>query len=229
MFKILVLALITFSLNAFSYPDECKGREDEFINKINTFTQKKLNSKTIFSGSSSILMWKKTHKYFPTLYKNIGDQNYYNRGFGGSQVCHLLINYKKIFLGSSNFQNPKRIVIYSGDNDLANKLSPKKIVGHYKLLIQKIRSEGITSPIYFIAVKPSPKRMYMVDLIKKVGELMKVELEKISNIYVINQFSEFFDEAGKIKMHYYLSDELHLKPVVYEMWAKKLEALWKKH
>lgn len=221
-----VILFFILTTNAFSYPSECNGREAEFQDKISTFNEKDLKGKTIFSGSSSILMWKNTHQYFKSLYKKSGTQNYYNRGFGGSQVCHLLINYKKIFVGKNKLNNPKRIVLYSGDNDLANNLSPSKIVEHFRLLIQNLRAAGITAPIYLITVKPSPKRMYMIDLIENVGKLMKSELEKLENVYVINPFSKFFTANGELKSGYYLSDGLHLKPVVYKMWAQKLETLW---
>ncbi len=221
-----VFLLLVFTNKAFSYPDVCKGRESEFQDKISTFTQVELSGKTVFSGSSSILMWKKTHTYFESLYKNIVKQNYYNRGFGGSQICHLLINYKKIFLGKNKRQHPERIVLYSGDNDLANNLTPKQIVEHYRLLLTNLRNAKVKAPIYLITVKPSPKRMYMIDLIQEVGVLMKLELEKLKNVYVIHPFSEFFDEKGELKKHYFLADELHLKPVVYKMWAKKIEELW---
>lgn len=227
--KLFTILSLVFSMEAFSYPDECKGREAEYQKKISTFIQKDLRGKTIFSGSSSILMWKDTHLYFKTLYKEQGQQNYYNRGFGGSQICHLLINYKQIFLGKNKWNNPKRIVLYSGDNDLANNLTPNQIVEHYKLLITDLRDAGVHAPIYLITVKPSPKRLYMVELIEGVGNLMKIELEKLKNVYVINPFSEFFDEKGELKKNYYRDDELHLRPIVYKMWAQKLESLWTRH
>lgn len=223
----LLFTLLLLCSNAFSYPDSCKGYEDEYSWTLGKFTQRNLQGKTIFSGSSSILMWKDTHRYFSTLKKDIWNQNYYNRGFGGSQICHLLIHQRQIFFGSSKSQNPKRIVLYSGDNDLAGGLTIEQIITNYKLLISNLRDGGIAAPIYLIAAKPSPKRMYLVKSIQDLGIAMEDELSDFDGVYVINTFNEFFDEDGNIKMNFFLEDQLHLRPVVYWIWAKKLEKLWK--
>lgn len=218
---ILVLPFL-FSCHAYSYPEECEGYRQQYLQKISTFKDRNLNGKTIFSGSSSILMWKQTNTYFQSLNPN----NYHNRGFGGSQICHLLIHYKKLFLGKNPQHHPKRIVIYSGDNDLGAGLSAEKVLEHYKLLIGSIRTAGVKAPLYFITVKPSPVRMYLKDKIEKVGQLMERELVLFNNVFVINTFEDFFNSDGSIKEEYFLSDRLHLKPIVYKLWAKKLEALW---
>jgi lysophospholipase L1-like esterase len=221
--KTLTLFLcLLFSINVFSYPEECRGMESDFKSQLQKFSYRKLKDITIFAGSSSMRMWKNTHNYFDSLYKRNGKQNYFNRGFGGSQICHLLIHYKRLFVGKSIKQHPKRIVIYSGDNDLTNNLSAREVVDHYKLLIEYIRHAGVKSPISIIAVKPSPKRMAMVDTIKKIGELLESEVATLENIQVINIFNRYFDSTGRIRPELYRSDGLHLKPIVYRMWAKQL-------
>lgn len=225
MKKLLLISiiLIFFTQSAFALPKECTPYLKEYRQTINTFKDRNLYGKTIFSGSSSIRMWKDTHTYFKTLSKN----NYHNRGFGGSQVCHLLINYKSLFLGKNKKQHPSKLVIYSGDNDLSAGLAPNKIVEHYKLLIRYLRDSSVKAPIYFITVKPSPSRIHLKEKINTLSKMMESELSNAKDLFVINVFNDFFDEHGNIIEEYFLSDRLHLKPIVYKMWAKKLEALWK--
>ena len=219
---LLILLSLFVTTNVFAYPAECKGKEGEFAWELSKFKYRKLKGKTIFAGSSSIRMWKNTHKYFKTL----ESKNIYNRGFGGSQICHMLIHYKRLFVGESRYQNPDKIVLYSGDNDLGAGLSAEKIVEHYELLIEKIRKAGVDAPIYIITVKPSPKRLYIKDKIRKTGDLTKSELEKLDNVYVVHTFDWFFNKDGSIKEELYLDDQLHLKPRVYWHWAYFLEKIW---
>lgn len=222
-----IITLLSFSLQVLAYPEICKGREKEYQDEIARFSETNLKDKTLFAGSSSIRMWKNIHSYFSELYYNSKtDTNYLNRGFGGSQICHLLINYKKIFVGAKKDQQPKRIVIYSGDNDLGNNLTPETVVAHYKELISNLRKEGIDVPIYLLTVKPSPSRLAILDKIKQTGELMETELSKLKNVYVINTYQDFFDQEGKLREDYYLRDGLHLQPVVYRKWAAYLSTFW---
>lgn len=225
--RYLIIIITLLCTNALAYPDSCRGYEDDYSWRLGTFTQRNLNGKTIFSGSSSILMWKNIDKYFPSLNQNISSQNYYNRGFGGSQICHLLIHQRRLFFGSSKSQNPKRIVLYSGDNDLAGGLTIEEILNNYKLLIKNLRDGGITAPIYIIAVKPSPKRLSIVKDIQDLGIAIENKLSRLDGVEVINTFDLFFDEKGEIKKEYFLEDQLHLRPIVYWIWAKQLEKLWK--
>jgi hypothetical protein len=221
----LIFILLITSLNAFSYPSECKGMEDQFASELSRFQSRNLKNKTLFIGSSSIRMWKKIYRYFEELYWSSQDSNYYNRGFGGSQICHLLIHYKKLFLGAKPELNPKRVVIYSGDNDLNNH-DAQTIVTHYSILIEKLRAAGLNSPIYIIATKPSIVRLHQKEEIKLIGELLESQLDGVNGVTIINTFHEFFDENDEIRKDYFLSDGLHLKEIVYWKWAWYLKRAW---
>jgi lysophospholipase L1-like esterase len=228
--KVIIFAIsILCSFSALAYPNKCNGMQDDFKKELSSFYTKKLRGITLFVGSSSIKMWKNTHNYFDELFIKDGKKNYYNRGFGGSQICHLLIHYKKLFVGKNRNQDPKRIIIYSGDNDLSNNLSATDIVDHYEHLIDDIRRSGVKSPIYIIATKPSVKRNTQQDIIKKIGTLLEQRLDNINNVYIINTFTEFFDVRGNLKVDFFKSDGLHLKPAAYRVWAKYLTTAWDTH
>ncbi len=61
----------------------------------------------LFTGSSSIRMWKDPAKDF-------NNPKILNRGFGGSQIIDLIENFDRVILK----YHPNKIVIYSGDNDV---------------------------------------------------------------------------------------------------------------
>lgn len=62
----------------------------------------------LFVGSSSIRMWK-------TLAKDLSDKQVINRGFGGSHIADSAALAERIIFP----YEPKQIVFYAGDNDLA--------------------------------------------------------------------------------------------------------------
>ncbi|MBU6307561.1 MAG: G-D-S-L family lipolytic protein, partial [Bacteroidetes bacterium] len=84
-----------------------------FINEINQF--KKIDSlqpppqrPVLFIGSSSFTNWKDVQNYFPK-------HTILNRAFGGSSLTHLILYAEEVIF---RYQ-PKQIVIYCGENDLA--------------------------------------------------------------------------------------------------------------
>ena len=83
----------------------------------------------LFLGSSSIRMWN-TGDWFPDL-------PVLNRGFGGSQISDSLY-----FLDQLVFKyEPKTLVFYAGDNDIARGKSAKRVVADFQTLVQRVHGE----------------------------------------------------------------------------------------
>jgi len=82
---------------------------DEVAKISQTSAAKGLVEPVIFTGSSSIRMWEGLEKDFPKF-------PVLNHGFGGSEYTDL-INYQEQLI--EGFE-PSMVVIYSGDNDIAN-------------------------------------------------------------------------------------------------------------
>ena len=72
----------------------------------------------LFVGSSSIVKWKSLTQDFPGL-------PVFGRGFGGSQIQDSTYYAGRIVLP----YQPKTIVFYAGDNDLADGNSPELAIG----------------------------------------------------------------------------------------------------
>ena len=70
----------------------------------------------VFTGSSSIRMWKDLQTRFPS-------QQIVNSGFGGSQASDLLYFTDDLILR----YKPKKVFIYEGDNDIQAQKRPNEI------------------------------------------------------------------------------------------------------
>ena len=88
--------------------------------------------KTLFIGSSSFAKW-------ITLGQDLPEYVPLNRAFGGSTLLDV-IQYRKDVIEK---YNPKRIIIYCGENDIASSdaVTGKMVLERFRLLYQHIRKK----------------------------------------------------------------------------------------
>lgn len=115
----------------------------------------------LFVGSSSIVGWD-VEKHFPDL-------RVINRGFGGSQIADSLEFADRIIIP----YEPKTIVFYAGDNDIAGGKSPEQVAADYKALVEKVRAALPHTRILFVSIKASTARWALADKMRKTNMLIK--------------------------------------------------------
>jgi lysophospholipase L1-like esterase len=183
-----------------------------FADEIHDF--KKLDSQHVakhvilFTGSSSIRMWQNLKESFPAY-------NVLNRGFGGSTLEDL-----DRYLADIVFPyQPKQILIYSGENDIAtDTISAEQVLSRFQTVFQKIRSQLPGVPVEYISIKPSPSRLKFLPVIKEANELIRNYLRGQSNTHFIDVFSSMIDSNGQPKKDIYLEDDLHMNSKGYAIW-----------
>src|SRR5687767_10541698 len=106
----------------------------------------------LFIGSSSFTMWKDIKKSFPG-YPVI------NRGFGGSSLPDLIRYVNDIVFP----YQPKQIVIYCGENDLAasDTVTAQMVLDRFKTLFTIIRKKLPAVSVVYVSMKPSPSRYHL--------------------------------------------------------------------
>ena len=102
----------------------------------------------VFVGSSSIRLWKDLEQQFDA------SQMIVKRGFGGSRmsdcanyVGRLVVPYK-----------PHLVVVYAGDNDLAEGRSPQEVLASFRRFVAGVRKALPETRIAYLSIKPSPRR-----------------------------------------------------------------------
>ena len=163
----------------------------------------------LFTGSSSIRMWKTLGQDFPGT-KTV------NTGFGGSQMTDLLYFYDKLILP----YRPGHISIYEGDNDIAAGKGKGKIMRNTRKLVEKIRTDLPGSRIYLISAKPSLSRWHLK---KKYLKLNKKFLEyslKEKDIAFINVWDIMLNEAATPREDIFVKDGLHMNAAGYALWKE---------
>jgi len=184
--------------------------EDEVRRLENEGQQRDHKADTIFYGSSSIRLW-------TSVYDDLKDLNPVNLGFGGSTLAACVWFFDRIMA----LWNPKRLIVYAGDNDLGDGRHPEEIFIFFQQLVARANRRFGNIPCYFVSLKPSISRWHMADQFKFTNKIIEAEIESYKNNWqFIDIFSAMLDANGYPKKEYYLDDGLHLSPEGYRLWKQ---------
>lgn len=166
----------------------------------------------LFTGSSSIVMYKDLAAHFP-------DHQVLNRGFGGSNFKDLHHYAPRVIYP----YKPSKIFIYEGDNDVASGEDAKEILKTAIQLREEIAKALPGVPVVFISPKPSVARWGMRDKYQNLNRELKAYADKTENTMFADVWTAMLDENGKVYDHIFLKDKLHMNADGYAIWQKVLE------
>ncbi len=173
----------------------------------------------VFTGSSSIRMWKNLQEEFPNV-------PIINTGFGGSQASDLLTHLEALVLR----YEPIAVFIYEGDNDVNAGKSPEVIMKDLDQIFQRLfkQREGIS--IYFIGAKPSPSRWQLKTEYEAFNKALERYSKGMINATYVNVWNPMLDSIGNPRPELFLEDMLHMKPEGYKIWKEQINPLleWEK-
>jgi len=168
----------------------------------------------LFVGSSSFTKWKDVADYFPGY-------TIINRGFGGSTLQDVIRYADDVIFP----YQPKQIVIYCGENDLASSdtVTAQTVFYRFKKLYSMIRAKMPTTPVDFISLKPSPSRAHLKTKAVEANKLIKNYISKQKNTAFIDVYHPMLNPDGKPKPEIYIEDSLHMNAKGYVIWQKIIQ------
>jgi lysophospholipase L1-like esterase len=211
--SVLIISIVFgFGLRAQTY--DRQNLWDKEINAFAEIDRKQTHppNAVLFVGSSSIRMWTNLRSSFPRI-------KVINRGFGGSRLEDVNYYFDKIVTP----YNPKTIVLYAGENDIADGIAPEKVVEYYRNFAAMVRQKLPKTDILFVSLKPSPSRWQIVDKLKQANALIKAEIEKDQRAKFVDVFTPMLDEKGKPKPEIFREDNLHMNEKGYAIWRGILQ------
>jgi lysophospholipase L1-like esterase len=196
-----------------------KPRTDEpFWNDIQNFKKQDSISfppkdAILLIGSSSFTKWTDVQNYFPGY-------TIINRGFGGSTLLDEIRYVNDIVFP----YQPKQIIIYCGENDLASSdsVTAAMVVDRFKKLFQMIRDKT-EAPIAYISMKPSPSRRHLFQKMHEGNQLIKDFLATQKNTAFIDVHQKMLNTSGEPIPEIFLDDSLHMNAEGYAIWQKEIE------
>jgi lysophospholipase L1-like esterase len=168
---------------------------------------------TLFYGSSSVRQWTSLANDFKSL-KPV------NLGFGGSTLAACAWFLNRVTCG----YQPDKIVVYAGDNDLADGRHPQEVAISFEYLTKRVKETHGSIPCYFISLKPSIARWGLIDQFRYTNELIAADIENNNpNWHWVDIFTPMLNNNGKPDSDYFIADGLHLNEKGYQLWSSVLQ------
>jgi lysophospholipase L1-like esterase len=162
----------------------------------------------LFTGSSTIRNWE-------NLAADFKEVKVIQRGFGGSNIKALDYYIDYIVLP----YKPSVIVVYEGDNDLFEGMSPFEFTNLCDTFIDKVHEKLPEAMIYFLSVKPSFARIQQLTLQDKANRHLKRLTQNRRKTGFIDIRPLMYDKEGKLRNYLFESDSLHVNSACYRVWA----------
>ncbi len=216
--RMLLLSLsITFVAKSLPGDDKPQGSErwESAIRKFEEQDRENPSAKgeVLFVGSSSIRFWK-LDWHFPEI-KPL------NRGFGGSEVADSLHFADRIVLP----HEPRVIVMYAGDNDIAGGKTPCEVHNDYLKFVDVVHEHLPETRIVYVAIKPSIKRWNLVHKMRAANALILATCVEDELLEFVDIDTPMIGDDGKPKPELFVQDGLHLSEEGYKLWTSLLKPL----
>jgi lysophospholipase L1-like esterase len=168
----------------------------------------------LFVGSSSFTKWTDIQDYFPG-YKIL------NRGFGGSSLPDVIRYANDIIFP----YQPKQVVIYCGDNDLASSdtVTSKIVFERFKQLFLLIRDNLPQAHVLYVSIKPSPSRQRLMPAMEDVNNRIKKYLSKKRRTGFVDVYHKMLMSDGNPMADIFVEDKLHMNARGYAIWQKAIQ------
>lgn len=163
----------------------------------------------VFTGSSSIRLWKTLSADFPGL-------RVINRGFGGSTAKETLEHYDTLIKP----HQPRQVVIYVGSNDISRGATANDVLETLAALFDRIHADFPKAKVSYISNAPNPKRWSMVEQFKTINASVESWTQQRPYLDFINVFPKMLGPDSLPLPDIFVSDNLHMNPKGYAIWKE---------
>lgn len=164
----------------------------------------------LFVGSSSIRLWNDLEREFGT------SSGILKRGFGGSQLGDCVKNLERLVL---QYQ-PRTVLVYAGDNDLAAGVAPAEVERRFVAFVDGVRAKLPATRIAYISIKPSPSRSALMPQILATNALIRAAAATREEVEYIDIFTPMLGADGTPRRELFREDALHLNADGYALWKR---------
>lgn len=165
----------------------------------------------VFIGSSSIRLWGTLADDFPGV-------PVLNRGFGGSQLPHATRYARRVLEPNA----PRLVVLYSGDNDLAEGRTPQQVEGDFIAFLDLVQALPSKPRVAVISIKPSPARAALMDAQRDANARLAKVAKSRERVDFIDVFTPMLGPDGQPRPELFVEDRLHMAPAGYAVWQREI-------
>lgn len=169
----------------------------------------------VFVGSSSIRLWS-------TLARDMAPLPVLNRGFGGSQLAHVVYYAEETILRYA----PRAVVVYAGDNDLdaSSAKTADDVAADFARLVEIVRARLPETRLYFLSIKPSKLRWARWPEMQRANALIAARCARDPRLAFVDVATVLLGANGQPRDEVYRFDGLHLNETGYAEWTRIVRA-----
>jgi lysophospholipase L1-like esterase len=167
----------------------------------------------VFVGSSSIRMWDGLEQAFQKV-------PVVKRGFGGSRLSDCAAHVDRLVV---RYQ-PRQVIVYAGDNDLAEGATPAEVTASFRQLVQRVHAELPETRITFVSIKPSPLRAHLLQDVREANRRILEVARATPNLDYVDVFTPMLGADGAPRADLYGADALHMNEAGYALWRELISA-----
>jgi hypothetical protein len=162
----------------------------------------------VATGSSSMRGW------HPRITQDLAPIRIIPRGFGGSNmrdvryfIDELVLRYK-----------PRAVMLYEGDNDIAEGIAPEIIAEEFLAIATEIHSQLPNTRIYVLAIKPSIARWHMWPDMVQTNDALEKACSLDPRMTYIDVATPMLNSDGEPLENIFVADQLHMNDAGYDIW-----------
>jgi lysophospholipase L1-like esterase len=168
----------------------------------------------LFVGSSSIRLWDGLEEQFENA-------RVLKRGFGGSRLTDCVKHLDRLVVK----YRPRLVLLYAGDNDLAEGGSPEDVLGRVQAFAEGVHGRLPETRIMFISIKPSPARRALIHKARAANGLVRAYADAHPLVDYVDVFTPMLTADGSPRAELFRKDQLHLNDEGYALWRRIIRPL----
>jgi lysophospholipase L1-like esterase len=165
----------------------------------------------LFYGSSTFTLWHDLEHHFPAF-------EVVNHGFGGATLNDCLEYFERLVTPV----RPGAIVLYAGDNDLDQGVSPERLLSMVEVFIDRKRRALGDTPMAYVSIKVSPARLHFMHRIGYTNLIVERALAGNADVSFVDITRRMVARGMAVWRGYYGDDPLHMNGEGYRVWGKSL-------
>jgi lysophospholipase L1-like esterase len=163
----------------------------------------------LFVGSSSIKLWQDIEADFPGV-------RVLKRGLGSAGIADLTRFAGRLVIP----YQPRRIVFYAGDNDLAYGRSPQQVLADFEDFVALVQRDLPATEIAFVSIKPRLARADLLPKVQDANARIRRFIARQPGLSYIDVHTPMLDAKGRPRRELYRHDGIHLNREGYRLWAE---------
>lgn len=210
----LSFAFLVYVLLTSSGPDYWAGEIAEFERR--DISNPPPKGGIVFVGGRDVRLWE-------TLTEDMAPLAVLNRGFGGAYLEHLTHFTARIIKP----YEPRGIVVMAGGEDLADVRgkTPEEVLESFQIFMSALRAHGVTAPVVFVSIRPSPMRATRWLGAKRANGLIERFAMTRDDVIYLDAASLMFTSGEEMRLELFRWDGLSLSAEGYRLLTSRLRPL----